>query len=140
MATKTARHPDATKTASILTARLGGKVAWPFFLADSRRADPDRVAPDLYGHQLFPYGKAGNQPVYRLVDIEAFIAAVQAADPGMRPAPLTVYVYDDSPGIPWRMRRMRRCAILVKKPAIIGAPRPPRSPKVEPGSSSPAPL
>jgi hypothetical protein len=104
-----------------------------------RRDDPERNPPDVHGHQLFPLGRIGNQPLYAILDIKAFIAGVKAADPGMRPAGLTWYVFDDTPGVPWRWRRMRRCARLVKRPTHIGAPRASRAPKAEPGTAGHGP-
>ncbi|MCO5105049.1 MAG: hypothetical protein M9919_13715 [Burkholderiaceae bacterium] len=72
--------------------------------------------------------------------MKAFVAAVRAADPGMRPTSAEWFVVDDTPGIPWRTRRARRCIKPRVRPSIVGAPRKPRPPKADPASSGPAPI
>jgi len=135
MTRKTARLYNLQRTIALLTKELGTPVAWAAWLADLRRLDSDRHQPDLYGLKLMPYAIEGNkQPLYTRADIMAFVTGVRAADPGMRPAPPHAYVFDDTPGIPWRYRHARRSTRCVKLPSIIGTPRKPRPPKVTTGA------
>jgi len=128
MTRKTARLCDLQQTIALLTKELGTPVAWAAWLADLRRLDSERHQPDLHGLKLMPYAIVGNkQPLYRRANIAAFVTGVRAADPGMRPAPLAAYVFDDTPGIPWRYRHARRSTRCVKPPSIIGTPRKPRA-------------
>lgn len=141
MAKKTLRLLNSQRVVSTLTHQLGTPVAWAAWLADQRRNDPDRRPPDLHGYHLLPaFRSDSGQPLYLPADVKAFIAAVRAANPGMRSTSADWYVIDDTPSIPWRMRRARRCIKARVLPSIVGAPRKPRPPKADPASSGPAPI
>lgn len=110
MTRKTIPLIDSQRAAARILLKLGAKVSWPAWLADIRRTPREGYpVPDLYGLQLRPYARHGNVVLYRPSDVDDFIAAVLAADPGIKAASKpTFYVVDDSGELqPWRWRKAR---------------------------------
>ena len=142
MAKKNVPLLDTQQEVAAHNHQLGTPIAWAAWLADQRRTPRERRVPDLHGHHLYPACLLvpGNQPLYAPEDLKAFVAAMRAADPGMRATRPGWFVVDDTPGIPWRMRRARRCIKLRARPSIVGAPRRPRPPADTPAAGGPAPI
>lgn len=102
----------AAEVALLLRARLGTLRAWADFLADCIRNRQH-----LSGLQLLPHSSLHTdsttigRPLYRREDVETFIgearlvAGVTGSAFGLEP--ITVIV-DDTPGVPWGMRRAKR--------------------------------
>lgn len=77
--------------------------------------------PDLHGLQLHPYARDGNVVLYRPCDVEDFIAAVLAADPGIKAASKPVfYVVDDHGELqPWQWRKARPVITPIKPATLL---------------------
>ncbi|PUA99161.1 hypothetical protein C8C99_4044 [Acidovorax sp. 107] len=122
MIRRTLRLLSIQQTVTQLDSQLpGAAVAWYPFLADIRRSPREGTqAPDLYGQQLMPYACNGNVVLYKQTDVQDFIDAVRAADPGVKASrPPQFFVVDDHGHLqPWRSRNARP-ALTPTAPATL---------------------
>lgn len=113
---------DVQQTTALLVLKLGSPVAWAAWLADIRRTPREgKQVPTLHGHQLLPTGQLGaHQAMYRPADVNAFIVAVLAANPGIKKTHgPRQYVFDDHPLLPWRARKVRPVITPIKPATLL---------------------
>lgn len=109
---------DRQQTAVLLFAKLGGRYGWHQWLNHWGLA----VHEGLKGSELtlLPYASEHRKPRYRRADIDSFIEAVQALDSGLHPEKFAPTIFEIdvgalNPSVPWKFRRVQRCARTTTK-------------------------
>lgn len=98
---------EQCEVAAILQKRFGRLTSWPAFLADIRRTEREgKAPPHLYGHQLHPHAFGEKRiPLYHPLAVAEFIRLIKLEIPGIECRAPNVYKFDNTPGVPWQMRK-----------------------------------
>lgn len=104
---------DRQQTAVLLFAKLGGRYKWHQLLCHWALDSHEGLKGS--GLTLPPYAHERRKPRYRQTDIDKFVEEVRALDGDLHPEKFAPALFEIdaralNPSVPWKFRRVQRCA------------------------------